>query len=67
VKVELAAQPLHAYLRGDWIVSLGGIPVRWFPAEYTLKERKQRERFVLVVKNVPDTMTNANLFTGAPC
>ncbi|CAB4427838.1 unnamed protein product [Rhizophagus irregularis] len=28
-----------------WTTDLGGIPVRWFPARWTLKERKQREKF----------------------
>ena len=65
VRVEMADIPFQAYQRGEWMVSLGGIPVRWFPAEYTLKERKQREKFVAVIKNIPDTMTATNLFQGS--
>ncbi|GBB89561.1 hypothetical protein RclHR1_16290007 [Rhizophagus clarus] len=36
---------LKAYNNGDWMVSLSSLPVRWFPAAWSLSERKQREKF----------------------
>ena len=33
-----------------WTTDLGGIPVRWFPASWTLRERKQREKFQAVIQ-----------------
>jgi hypothetical protein len=63
VIIELADNPLQAFNRGDWVVSLGGIPVRWFPGTFTLKERKQREKFYAVINNIPETMTTENLFS----
>ncbi|CAB4420313.1 unnamed protein product [Rhizophagus irregularis] len=38
------------------------IPVRWFPARWTLKERKQRERFQATIHKIPDSMTLATLW-----
>jgi hypothetical protein len=32
--------------------TLGSMSVHWFPAEWTLSQRKQREKFALVVNNV---------------
>jgi len=66
VKVELAENPLQAFLRHDWMVSLGGIPVRWYPGNFTLKERKQRERFVSVINDIPESMTTEALYHFAP-
>ncbi|GBB85229.1 hypothetical protein RclHR1_01180006 [Rhizophagus clarus] len=34
--------------------SLNEIPIRWFPGDWLLKERKHRERFCLVWKNYPE-------------
>ena len=62
---ELNDEGLAAYQRGEWTVSLGGIPVRWFPGTYSLKERKHRERFVAIIKNLPEDMTTATLYQGA--
>ena len=45
-----------------WTTDLGGIPVRWFPARWTLKERKQREKFQATIRNIPDSMTLATLW-----
>ncbi|EXX67020.1 hypothetical protein GLOIN_2v1773466 [Rhizophagus irregularis DAOM 181602=DAOM 197198] len=41
---------------------LGGIPVRWFPASWTLRERKQREKFQAVIHDIPVDMTMATLW-----
>ncbi|GET65115.1 hypothetical protein GLOIN_2v1842417 [Rhizophagus irregularis DAOM 181602=DAOM 197198] len=37
-----------------WMTDLGGIPVRWFPASWTLRERKQREKFQAVIHDIPE-------------
>ena len=47
-----------------WTTDLGGIPVRWFPARWTLKERKQREKFQATIHKIPDSMTLATLWTS---
>ncbi|GBC32206.2 hypothetical protein GLOIN_2v1846149 [Rhizophagus irregularis DAOM 181602=DAOM 197198] len=39
-----------------------GIPVQWFPARWTLKERKQREKFQATIRKIPDSMTVATLW-----
>ena len=64
VKIELNDSPYNSFMSGDWMVALGGIPVRWFPGNYTLKERKQRECFVSVMNNIPDSLTNNALYLG---
>ena len=46
-----------------WTTDLGGIPVQWFPARWTLKERKQREKFQATIHKIPDSMTSAALWT----
>uniref|UniRef100_A0A1D1YKA8 Chromatin modification-related protein EAF3 n=1 Tax=Anthurium amnicola TaxID=1678845 RepID=A0A1D1YKA8_9ARAE len=66
VLIELNEEGFAAYQRGEWTVSLGGIPVRWFPGTYSLKERKHRERFVAIIKNLPEDMTTATLYHGTP-
>ncbi|CAB4439651.1 unnamed protein product [Rhizophagus irregularis] len=45
-----------------WTTDLGGIPVRWFPARWTLKERKQREKFQATIRKIPDSMTGLKSF-----
>src|SRR5277367_4869924 len=35
--------------------------VRWFPASWSLLERKERERFQAVLYNIPDSLTMAAL------
>ncbi|PKC00937.1 hypothetical protein RhiirA5_504895 [Rhizophagus irregularis] len=46
-----------------WITDLEGIPVRWFPASWTLRERKQREKFQAVIHDIPEEMTMATLWS----
>ncbi|CAB4411342.1 unnamed protein product [Rhizophagus irregularis] len=41
---------------------LGGIPVKWFPASWTLRERKQREKFQAVIHDIPEDMMMATLW-----
>ncbi|CAB4437128.1 unnamed protein product [Rhizophagus irregularis] len=45
-----------------WTTDLGGIPVRWFPASWNLRERKQREKFQAVIHDIPEEMTMATLW-----
>ncbi|GBB94431.1 hypothetical protein RclHR1_23530001 [Rhizophagus clarus] len=40
-----------------WIAPLGPVVVCWFPAFWSLKERKERERFQAVVQRPPDSFT----------
>ncbi|GBB96159.1 hypothetical protein RclHR1_00270005 [Rhizophagus clarus] len=40
-----------------WIAPLGPVVVRWFPASWSLKERKERERFQAVVQGPLDSFT----------
>ncbi|RGB21491.1 hypothetical protein C1646_787072 [Rhizophagus diaphanus] len=39
-----------------------GISVRWFPARWTLKERKQREKFQAMIRKIPESMMIAALW-----
>ncbi|CAB4416855.1 unnamed protein product [Rhizophagus irregularis] len=43
---------------GFWTAPFGGMPVRWFPASWTLKQCKERERFQAVVIDIPKSITN---------
>ncbi|PKY60900.1 hypothetical protein RhiirA4_485170 [Rhizophagus irregularis] len=45
-----------------WTAPLGDIPVRWFPANWDLKQRKERERFQAVLIGVPTTTNIATLY-----
>ncbi|PKY58258.1 hypothetical protein RhiirA4_480020 [Rhizophagus irregularis] len=49
VSVDLNKAALDLWNGGAWTASLGGIPVRWFPANWDLKQRKERERFQAVL------------------
>ncbi|RGB24465.1 hypothetical protein C1646_773063 [Rhizophagus diaphanus] len=44
-----------------WTTDLEGIPVRWFPASWTLQERKQREKFQAVIHDILAEITIATL------
>jgi hypothetical protein len=57
IKIELNDFTYPKYRRGDWTIDLGGIPVRWFPAEWSIKDRKQHESFTAVLKDIPDSLT----------
>ena len=65
LKIELSTFRLAQFEVNDnpvWTTDLGGIPVRWFPARWTLKERKQREKFQATIRKIPDSMTIAALW-----
>lgn len=66
LKIELSSFRLAQFEVNEnptWTTDLGGIPVRWFPARWTLKERKQREKFQATIKKIPESMTLAALWT----
>jgi hypothetical protein len=64
VRISLNQNYAVFYHRHDWSVMLGGTLVRWFPASWSLSERKKRERFQAVIHNIPDSMTMASLMTN---
>ena len=61
VKISLNCNYVNAYHRGDWAVPFGFLMVRWFPASWSLQERKERERFQAAVFNIPESMTAVSL------
>ncbi|GBC23774.1 hypothetical protein GLOIN_2v1662849 [Rhizophagus irregularis DAOM 181602=DAOM 197198] len=65
LKIELSTLRLAQFEVNEnpvWTTDLRGIPVRWFPARWTLKERKQREKFQATIRKIPDSMTYAALW-----
>ncbi|RGB22613.1 hypothetical protein C1646_775813, partial [Rhizophagus diaphanus] len=61
VKIALSSFSLPQF-NTNWTTDLGGIPVQWFPASWTLRERKQREKFQAVVYNIPEDVTMHTLW-----
>lgn len=60
IKIEFSTFHLAKWTRSPdtvWQTDLAGIPVRWFPDSWSLAERKERDKFQLAVKNVPDDFT----------
>jgi hypothetical protein len=49
----------------SWVALLGKFFVRWFPAQWTLKERKRHEIFQASLYDIPDTMTYETLIVDA--
>ncbi|GET53235.1 hypothetical protein GLOIN_2v1871772 [Rhizophagus irregularis DAOM 181602=DAOM 197198] len=67
VKIALSSFVLPQFNK-YWKTDLGGIPVRWFPASWTLRERKQCEKFQAVIHDIPEDMTMATLWMDRkPC
>ena len=67
IKIALTEAYFNFYHAGQWTVLLAGLFVRWFPADWTLPERKQRERFQAVLRNLPAELTMDSLLTdGKP-
>ncbi|GBC43676.2 hypothetical protein GLOIN_2v1871772 [Rhizophagus irregularis DAOM 181602=DAOM 197198] len=60
VKIALSSFSLPQFNK-YWTTDLGGIPVRWFPASWTLRERKQREKLQAIIHDIPEDMTMATL------
>jgi hypothetical protein len=55
VKIELNLFKATTFDRKDWTTD--GIPVRWFPASWTLKERKEHKCFQAAIMDIPESMT----------
>ncbi|EXX64774.1 hypothetical protein RirG_139570 [Rhizophagus irregularis DAOM 197198w] len=60
VKIVLNSFTLSQFNK-FWTTDLEGIPVRWFSASWTLRKRKQREKFQAVIHDIPEEMTMATL------
>jgi hypothetical protein len=64
VRSELNSFKLSAFQRYDWTTDLGGIPVRWFPAYWTLQDRKECEKYQTALMNIPESMSVTSLWTN---
>jgi hypothetical protein len=62
VRIELNLFKAATFDQKDWTTNLGGIPIRWFPASWTLKERKECERFQATIIDIPEAMTLETLW-----
>jgi len=56
VKIEMNAPTLTSFDKGTWMHELDNLPIRWFPGTWTLKQRKNREKFKLVINSLPETI-----------
>src|ERR1043165_9507509 len=65
VMIQLNEHLVVAHNKGDWIAPLAGLPVRWYPAQWNLQERKERERFQAVLQDIPESLTMASLIPEA--
>ncbi|GBB87064.1 hypothetical protein RclHR1_13520006 [Rhizophagus clarus] len=45
----------------SWMAPLNALPVRWFLASWSLKERKERERYQVVIEHPPEDMNTTTL------
>src|SRR4051794_40574106 len=66
ISIELNEQPLRLWNRRTWMTPLEGLLVRWYLANWNLAQRKKRERFQAVVKNLPETVTPLTLYPEDP-
>ena len=64
IKITLNDTYTTVYRNGNWAVPFGTFLVRWFPANWTLAERKERGRFQASIVDIPDSMTDAALFSN---
>ena len=62
VSIEFNEWAKNLWLQGVWTTPLGGLPVRWYPANWKLQQRKERERFQVVVKDIPGNITTSTLY-----
>lgn len=57
IKIEFSTFQLAIWSRraqeSVWQTDLVGTSIRWFPAQWTLHERKTREKFQLALKDLP--------------
>ena len=63
IKIEFNSFQLAKYTQGDWQVDLGKIPIRWFPISWSLKDRKEYERFQGVIEDLPPSFTTDLMWT----
>ncbi|POG71723.1 hypothetical protein GLOIN_2v1774577 [Rhizophagus irregularis DAOM 181602=DAOM 197198] len=66
VSIELNQEATRLWNDGAWTAPLGGLPVRWFPANWDLKQKKEWERFQAVLKGVPALVNTATLYPENP-
>ena len=64
VKIVLSDYYYNLYQTGIWSLFLGDILVRWFPIEWSLKDRQERERFQVAIKDLPEDLTYDSLIDG---
>ncbi|CAB4433784.1 unnamed protein product [Rhizophagus irregularis] len=58
VSIDFNEWALRNWNNGIWTALFRGISVQWFPAFWSLKQHKERERFQAVVMDVPKLVTN---------
>ncbi|GBC13175.1 hypothetical protein GLOIN_2v1762074 [Rhizophagus irregularis DAOM 181602=DAOM 197198] len=64
--LEKWGHTMNLWNQGVWTAPLRGLPVRWYPANWNLQQRKKRERFQAVVKDLPGTITTSMLYPSDP-
>src|SRR3954463_11237436 len=62
ISIELNEQALGLWNGGTWMAPLGGFPVKWYPVNWNLAQRKERKRFQAVIKDLPGTVTTSSLY-----
>lgn len=62
VSIDLNDTAMGQWNNGVWTAPLGGLPVRWFPAAWDLKQRKEREKFQAVIFDTPKSLTTGFLY-----
>ena len=61
VRIVLSSFTCSTFDKGSWMYTLGSEPVRWYPGDFTLSQRKQREKFQLQVDDFHDNIQPADL------
>ncbi|GBB89538.1 hypothetical protein RclHR1_16240007 [Rhizophagus clarus] len=61
LRIKIEISQLFRNYEKHWMAPLMGFPVQWFPASWSLQERKERERYQAAVLNPPKSMTSATL------
>jgi hypothetical protein len=67
LKVAIILNNLYICLfqRGDWVVSFNGLLIRWYQGTWNLQQCKKREKFQVVLNNIPDDILTEFLFVDA--
>ena len=66
VSIDFNEWAMNLWNQGVWTAPLGGLPIRWYPANWNPQQRKERERFQAVVKDIPGTVTISMLYLLDP-